>query len=376
MFGDYRKSLSELIAERYSISTCFEISSGRAALCLILNAMKDISPSHKTEVILPSYTCYSLPACVIRCGLKVKVVDVDPTTLRMQRDDLRDQDLTNVLAVIPTSLYGIPEEYDKIEDALRSSSVFLIDDAAQAMDATLGDRFLGSFGDAGVFSFDKGKTLTSIQGGIAVANSEVLRDSMQRRWQELPRAPLFISLNHAAQTLGYGLLLNPLLYALPAALPFLALGQTQYSEVFTITQYPRFQQRLAAILFSRIDEIVGRRKLNAGLLVEALGGMPGISTIEVPDDAEPTFVRLPLLVDDQSARQRIVASLLKQGLGVSCSYPKSIADVPEVADHLCQPAVATQGRLVAKKIITLPTHGYVSSIDIEKIARTIREIAA
>lgn len=367
-----KRSLSKRIACSYEISQSFTVSSGRAALCLILRAMRKISASHKTEVILPSYTCYSLPACVVRSGLKIRIIDVHPRTLRMNLHSLRNTDMTNVLAVIPTSLYGIPEDFYAIEQVLNSADVFLIDDAAQAMGAMIGDRYLGTFGDAGVFSFDKGKTLTSIQGGAAVTNSMDLGESIKRLWLELPRPQISESIGQIAQTIGYALFLNPYFYALPDSLPFLALGQTRYQTDFPETRYPRLQEKFAAVLFHRIDEIIKQRRINATRLIERVESIRGISTIEGPLGAAPTYVRLPLIFDDAVQRTNALNCLLKQGLGASPSYPKSVADVVEIKAHMSGPAESEQGRIAADRIITLPTHGYVRESDIDRIAETIR----
>ena len=106
--GRRKRELATHIERNYLARSSFAVSSGRAALCLILSALK-VHKQNRTEVVLPSYTCYSLPACVIRCGLKVRIADVDPHTLRLSHDSLLRADMSNVLAIIPTSLYGIPE---------------------------------------------------------------------------------------------------------------------------------------------------------------------------------------------------------------------------------------------------------------------------
>ena len=65
---------SDELKEYFDKKHCFLVSSGKAALTLILNALKEQYPE-RDEVIIPAYTCYSVPSAIIRAGLKVKLCD-------------------------------------------------------------------------------------------------------------------------------------------------------------------------------------------------------------------------------------------------------------------------------------------------------------
>ena len=74
-------------------------------------------------------------------------------------------DFSRVLAVVTANLYGIPNALPDLERIARERGVYLLDDAAQSLGARLGGRAVGTFGDAGLYSFDKGKIICTIQGG-------------------------------------------------------------------------------------------------------------------------------------------------------------------------------------------------------------------
>lgn len=369
--GRRKRELATHIERNYLARSSFAVSSGRAALCLILSALK-VHKQNRTEVVLPSYTCYSLPACVIRCGLKVRIADVDPHTLRLSHDSLLRADMSNVLAIIPTSLYGIPEELPVLENIAQSSNTHLIDDAAQAMGARVSARAVGTFGDAGLFSFDKGKTLTSIQGGVAMAGSRELAETMDSLWLQFPRPTIGQAVTLLGQSFAYATMIHPFIYAIPASLPQLKLGQTVYDEDFPVTRYARLQEAMAASLFARIDEIIGHRRAIASLYLEALDDVPGVSAICPPSDSWSTYVRFPVMFDDPKNRDRILGELIKQGLGATGSYPASIADIPKIAGHVAGEPDCEGGKTVARGIMTLPTHEFVTEKDVGRIVDTLR----
>src|SRR6185436_10114869 len=103
---------------------------------------------------------------------KVRLVDLNPETLDFNLDELRRADFTRVLAIVATNLYGLPNDMPAIAAIARDRGVFLIDDAAQSMNASVGGRPCGTWGDAGIFSFDKGKNVPAIDGGIVVTNDD------------------------------------------------------------------------------------------------------------------------------------------------------------------------------------------------------------
>jgi dTDP-4-amino-4,6-dideoxygalactose transaminase len=93
-------------------------------------------------VIVPAYTCYSVPAAIERAGLKPRLCDIDPATLAWTTG-LGHCDFSRTLAVISANLYGLPNALGEIE-AFAAPNVFLLDDAAQALGAKLDGRAAGS----------------------------------------------------------------------------------------------------------------------------------------------------------------------------------------------------------------------------------------
>jgi len=72
--------LSAELKDYFAVQHCFLVSSGRAALTIILKALKEHCP-HKDRVLIPAYTCYSVPSAIVRAGLKLQLCDMQSDTL-------------------------------------------------------------------------------------------------------------------------------------------------------------------------------------------------------------------------------------------------------------------------------------------------------
>jgi len=345
---------------------CALLSTGRAGLAVALSALSSLAGEDRDEVIVPSYTCYSVAASVVRAGLRLRIIDIDPASLDFDLEQLGNADYRRVLAIIAPSLYGLPARLNQIERIACDHRVFLIDDAAQALGATLDDRPVGGWGDAGLISFDKGKNVAAIDGGAIVSSAEPIVEAIAARIATLRRPGFSTEVAHVAKIAVYALFLRPEMYWLPNSLSILGLGKTVYRCDFAIDRSSALLTTLAATMVGRLDEFQSARVAIAGRYSEGLRGSPRLHPIVPVEGATPAYLRFPLLVDDPVVRDRILQACQQAGLGGSASYPGSIADIPDIQGQLAGRPEARNGRLVACRILTLPTHPYVSGSDVDR----------
>jgi dTDP-4-amino-4,6-dideoxygalactose transaminase len=348
------------------------VVSGRAAMTLALRAMGRIAAPGQRRVIIPAYTCYSVPAAVERAGLVPTLCDVNPRTLSLDLDHLEQLAAGDVLALITANLFGIPNDLSSIERFARHCGMFVVDDAAQALGARVAGRPAGGFGDLGLFSFDKGKNISTMQGGALMARVGTLMDAVESEYATLDRAGVIATGITAAKLVPYSLLLRPKRYGLIRRLPGLGLGETRYELDYPVTRMSRGLMGLALSQVERILSYQSTRIANANAMRAALDGTTGIAFVEAPRDSLSVYPRFPVRLGSRARRERVRVQLDRMGIGASSFYPAALVDVPEVA-RIMTPSLSRfpGAREVADTILTLPTHAYSPPMLPETIRRVI-----
>jgi perosamine synthetase len=369
-------SLHAELARRAHRDVCRSFSSGRAAMVVALRAMKAVAGSRRTRVVIPGYTCYSVAAALENTGLTPVLCDVDPRTLSLDTEALARIDLSGVLAIITANLYGIPNDTAEIARIAAAAGAYLLDDAAQSLGASLSGTPAGGFGDVGLYSFDKGKNIPTMQGGALVARRGVLSEEIERQWSALPYPAPAETFANASKLAAYSLLLKPAYFGMVRSMPGLKLGQTPYELDYPITRYSPSLAGIAVRLCRRLDTINAQRIANAERLRAALADVPGVQLITPPAGANPVYLRLPVLARSQAERDRLVAALEADGIGATASYPSALADVPKVKVRLAADSPDTPAaRAVAGRIITLPTHAYSPADLADRVRNIVRREA-
>jgi dTDP-4-amino-4,6-dideoxygalactose transaminase len=367
-------TLLSLLHDTYGgASDIFLLSSGRAAMTIILRETAALSDG-RDEVIVPAYTCYSVAASAVRAGLKVRPVDVDPATLDYRPEALERVVTDRVSAIVTANLYGIPNDLPRWETFARERSITLVDDAAQAMHARIDGRYAGTFGDAGIFSFDKGKNVTTIQGGVLLSRNRSLSQRISEHLSLVPPAPAGRVASETAKLVLYTLLLRPNAYWLPNRL--LTLGETPFETDYPTHLYSPRLALMATRLLRRIDGITSERVTRAQQ-IRAL--LPISVSISLPrtDRGDPVFLRFPIVFSRRETRNRALSALEKAGIGATASYPRALIDVPQIKPHLAPATEDTPGaRAIADGILTLPTHSFVAEHDIRRMADILAGVLA
>lgn len=124
------------------------------------------------EIIMPSYTFVSTAnAFVLRGGVPV-FVDIRPDTLNIDENLIEAAITEKTKAICVVHYAGVSCEMDKIIEIAKKYNLYIVEDAAQALNSTYKGRQLGTIGDIGCFSFHETKNVISGEGGALVINNE------------------------------------------------------------------------------------------------------------------------------------------------------------------------------------------------------------
>lgn len=356
-----REGFERGLESALGVSCAVAVSSGKAALTLILRALA--AQSTRRKVVIPAYTCFSVPSAVVKAGLDVVPCDVAPGGLDYDYDRLQATLGPDVLCVVSVHLFGVPADTPRVLEACRPYGIAVVEDAAQAMGATVAGAPAGTTGDAGVLSLGRGKNVTCGSGGVALANRGDLAARLRAEASALAEPGWADDLTSAGVLLALTVFLRPSLYWVPAGLPFLRLGETVFHDDFPLRRLSQRQAGLMANWQSDLDELVSIRRDHSRYYAAH------IRTV-FPGRAGDACLRYPVLLPDDGSKTRVLERAAD--LGVSPMYPASVCAIPQLASSLGRMSVPNADRL-ARTLVTLPTHPLVTPIDRERIVAMVNQ---
>lgn len=198
------------------------------------------------EVIIPPYTFIATASVVLEANCVPVFVDIEPDTYNLDPAEIAKAIGPRTKAIIPVHFGGLACDMDRIMAIAREHKLAVIEDACHGHGAEYKGKKLGTIGDAGAFSFQSSKNLTSGEGGITITNDERLYETMA-------------SLRNCGRVKGY-----------------------QWYDHFNLGCNYRLTTMQAALLMSqlkRLDEQTRRRDENGRYLAELLAGIDGISPL-------------------------------------------------------------------------------------------------
>lgn len=172
LFGPDVAQLEQSVAHWCGAKHGVSCASGSDAILLALLAL-DIGPGD--EVIVPSFTFFATASAVVRVGARPVFVDIDPRTFNLDPQQVEDAVAPSTRAIIPVHLFGQAADMRAIMDLARRRGLHVIEDAAQAIGATFGERPVGGIGTIGCTSFYPTKNLGGMgDGGMLTTQDDAL----------------------------------------------------------------------------------------------------------------------------------------------------------------------------------------------------------
>ncbi len=338
VLGPRVAEFEEAFAAQLGVRHCIGVNSGTSALHLALIAA-GVGPGD--EVITTPMTFIATSWAISYVGARPIFVDVDPRTYTLDPAEVERRLTPRTRALVPVHLYGQPADLGPLLELSRRYGIALIEDAAQAHAARYRDRWAGTFGQCGCFSFYPGKNLGACgEAGAVVTDDEriavrvrALRDHAQEqryqhgeigfnyRMDALQGAVLRIKLNYLREwTQARRLLARrylDLLQELPLQLPMQAPDRRHSWHLFVVL-YPH------------------RDRLRAEL--EARGIQTGLH-YPIPVHLQPAYRHLGYQAGDFPVAERIAAECLTLPL-----FPEMSAPQQDLVIEALEDALASGGR--------------------------------
>ena len=351
------------LKEYFDVSHVFLVSSGKAALTLILLALKSMST--RREVLIPAYTCYSVPSAIVKAGLKITVCDVEPNGFDFHGQDLEKKVGERTLCVISNHLFGIPSRIKPLRRLCKSTGAILVEDAAQAMGGKLSGRFLGTCGDVGFFSLGRGKNLACGSGGIILTDSREIATAIEQEYIQLRSPGRMEMVGEFVQLVLTALFIHPALFWFPQRLRFLRLGETIFHKDFPVKKLSAMKAAFLRDWRARLEKSNTMRAETAVLFAQRL-------RLSLPSEGSLPFLRLPVLVRSREERIRLLSLSREKGFGMSGMYPAPVHQIDEICSLFREESFPSAEEL-SERLVTLPTHPFVTDKDKEVICALLKE---
>jgi len=168
--GEFTKKCSEWMEEKFNSPKILLTTSCTSALEMAA-ILLDIKPGD--EVIMPSYTFVSTADAFVMVGAKVIFVD-NPKTMNIDENEIEKAITPKTKAIVVVHYAGISPDMDKIMEISKKYNLKVVEDAAQGFMAKYKEKYLGTIGDIGCYSFHETKNYSMGEGGAISINDPKL----------------------------------------------------------------------------------------------------------------------------------------------------------------------------------------------------------
>ncbi len=326
------------------------VSSGTAALHSIMYAI-GVGPGD--EVIVPPITFVATANAVVFQGGKPVFADVDPETLLINPEEVRERITPRTKAVVAVDYAGQPCNYDELRAVTDRHGIFLIADACHALGAKYKGEKAGTLADLTAFSFHPVKHITTGEGGMVTTDDRKLAERVRRfrnhgidsdHRQRVQRGTWYYEM----VDLGYNYRITDIQCAL---------GQSQ---------------------LRKLPDWLNRRREIARQYNKALSGISSIRPLTATPDVDHAYhlYVISYCPDSPNAtREYLFTRLREEGIGANVHYMPIHLHPFYRKRFGCKEGDCPQAEKAYERIISLPIFPRMRDEDVRMVIAAVIEVA-
>jgi dTDP-4-amino-4,6-dideoxygalactose transaminase len=332
ILGPEVEALEGDIAALCSVPHAVGVASGTDALELSLRAC-GIQPGD--EVLTSAFSFVATAEAIVAIGAVPVFADIDPATCNLDVDDASSRVTPRTRAIIPVHLYGHPAPMDQIMALASSHTLKVIEDCAQAIGATFQGQPVGSFGDAGAFSFFPTKNLgASGDAGIVVTRSARVAETLR-----LLRA-------HGSRE------------------------KYRHELLGRNSRLDEIQAAILRVKLKHLGQWTDSRRALAEAYSKALAA-PAIPGLGLPKERAGCRHVYHLYTIRHRDRDRLQAHLAQQGIGHQVAYPSPLPRQPALAPWSGPVDAFPQAEQASREVISLPLYPELSPAQLQTVVQAV-----
>lgn len=321
------------------------VGNGTDALWLALRAL-EIGPGD--AVLTSPFTFFATASAIAGTGARIALADIDPETFNLSPAAVRavldgecevsrrvEVDPARVRAILPVHLYGQPADLHAFEALARDRGLAIVEDAAQALGARVGERAIGASAGLACFSFFPSKNLGAFgDGGLVTTEDPTLADRVRQLRAHGSRA------------------------------------RYEHHLLGTNSRLDAIQAAILRVKLPHLDAWVKARRRHAAAYSAALDGIPGLTPpVEAPGRHHAYHqytVRLAQGRDD--AARRLAAA----EIGHAVYYARPLHQQPALADLGYRPGDFPVAEQAAREVLSLPIFPELRPEERDRVVDTLR----
>ncbi|MBM2815993.1 MAG: aminotransferase [Ignavibacteria bacterium] len=325
------KAICDYLGRKYAIAT----HTGTLALH---TANKSLGLKAGDEVICTDFSWVATAYSILYTGATPVFVDIDPDTWCIDPKKIREAINEKTKAIMLVHSFGVPAEMDEIMQIAKENNLMVVEDACPALGALYKGKKVGSFGDAGCFSFHGAKIAVSGEGGMFTTDREDVFE-----WAKL----------------------------------YSSMGRTDSGATFW-SDYVGYQYTMANLTASlalaqvlRIEELVAIKRQIFSWYDERLSKIAGIKIVREKPDTRANYCYPSILLEDNISTERdfVLSTFKENNIHARPAFPR-MSRFPTLEMRYDNP-VATE---VEKRGISLPSAANLNEEDIDYVCTTLKNV--
>ncbi|MEW6009201.1 MAG: aminotransferase class V-fold PLP-dependent enzyme [Candidatus Omnitrophota bacterium] len=366
-----RQRLTGELSQHLNSKYIFSLNSGTSAFYLILKVLSYVEPDRK-EVILPAYTAASLILPIKKLGLKAVLCDISLETFDLDITKLSNLLCDKTLCVLAIHTFGLVSNVEEIKNVVkgRREGIFVIEDCAQAFGTVINNKLVGCQGDISLYSFNRGKNISTAGGGIISTNSEILANILKEEVNSLNEPSLFKKINIILELIVLSFVVRPSIYN--CLYPLLKAFRSARPPIdFSVFGYTDFQAAIFLSLLKKLECFNYKRYVNGSFFYGFLKKREEIVLPKIFNSSKPAYNRFPILFKDNKLKERIKKELLKQGIDSSEMYERPLHLIFDLG---YEEGDFPNAEYFASHLLTLPTHPLVDEYTLNTFKKIFERV--
>jgi len=330
MGGEPVRKFESEFASYLGVKYALSCANATDALEVVLRAW-EIKPGD--EVIVPANGWMSAAEAVLLVGATPVFVDNKPTGYGLDEELFEEKISVHTKAIIPIHLYGAPVDMSEVNNIAQRYGIPVLEDCAQAHGASVGGRKVGSWGQAGIFSFYPTKNLGALgDGGMIVTSNKNLAEKCK-------------AIANHGQTLP-----------------------DKHEHLGRNSRMDALQAKILSLKLPYLDQWNSRRRQIAEYYLKSWAELPVVLPPLTENSVWHLFVvRVP-------RREQIIQALANRGIASKVHYPVPVSQQP-IFKNCCKmgenfPIAERQAPL----LLSIPVYPELSDAEVEYIAQSFKAV--